>query len=416
MLLLTSSCISLSTTPEPELSSRPATNARGDARPETYPAIENWSYALVIDASSSASALQIYQWRPRAGGRLPQIEPAPFPRHPTDETWEIKVKPGLGVYDGRPEEAARSLQPLVDFALRKIGNDPDTLQRTSLHLRATAGVRLLATDQQEEILIAVRDYFDTLPLGAFSARVISGAEEGAYGWIAVNYILGHLEHGGPFPTVGALDLGGASTQITFVPLDYPRSESLPVKIGDNTYHLYTRSYLGLGQDQARRTVGSAACFMRGYPIAEGGLGTGDFEKCRRAIVAAFAAPCMDGPCSLFGVYQPPLYGEFIAFSVYAYAAEFFDLGQQLVPETLAEKGAAFCAQEWSSLVAADPGVADNPYLPNYCYAAAHIATLLTDGFGFTSDTERITAPVRVQGSSVGWALGALVYELAGGLD
>ena len=373
----------------------------------------SWHHALVIDASSSASSLQSYQWRPVPNDGLPQIEPSPFPRRSTDETWELKVKPGLSAYTQRPEEAARSLQPLIDFALDKLGDDPETLRNTSLFLRATAGMRLLPLEEQSEILAAVEEHFDRLPFGRSSARVISGEEEGVYGWIAVNYVLGHLEHGGPFPTVGALDLGGASSQITFVPLDYPRSHGRRIRIGHNDYYLYTSSYLGAGQDEAREAIASRACFLLGYPTPAGEVGTGEFDTCRRAIRDRFERPCDDGPCSLFGVYQPPLYGEFLAFSVYAYAADFFDLGERLVPDLIAERGAEFCARDWTKMVAEDPDLATNPYVPNYCYAAAHIVTMLTDGFGFSTSSERITAPLRVQGSTVGWALGALVFELAG---
>jgi len=394
----------------------PQAGATLDNAPRPHTDADNWRYALVIDASSSASALQIYQWRPRAAGRLPQIEAAPFPRSSSEDPWETKVKPGLGDLGSHPEQAARSLAPLIEFALEKLGNDPERLARASLHLRATAGMRLLPEPEQDEILASVRSYFASLSFGETSARVISGEEEGIYGWIAVNYILGHLEHGGAFPTVGALDLGGASTQITYVPLDHPQLHGQAVTIGTNTYYLYAHSYLGLGQDQARSRVGAPACFITGYPIPGGGIGTGDFKGCRKAIRETFSQPCPDGPCSLFGAYQPPLYGDFLAFSVYGYAADFFDLGQQLVPATMADKGAAFCAQNWNEMINRDPGIAENPYLPTYCYAAAHITTLLTDGFGFPSTSDRITAPLRVQGTNVGWALGALVYDLAGSGD
>jgi apyrase len=370
----------------------------------------------VIDASSSASWLQIYQWRSTPDNGLPEIQVAPYPRNRDTAAWEKKVSPGLGDYAERPAEAARSLEPLLEYALERIGDDEATLSQTSVYLRATAGLRLLSPEKQEQILESVRSHFAELPFGSFSARVISGVEEGVFGWIAVNFILGHLSHGGPFPTVGALDLGGASTQITFLPLDHPRSHGQQLRLGENTYHLYTHSYLGLGQDQARERVASPACFLVGYPIPGGGIGTGDFRACRGAIREVLADSCSEGPCSLFGVYQPPVYGEFLAFSVYAYAADFFGLAERLSPSTLEATGSRFCQTDWRELVASDSSAADNPFLPNYCFTAAYVVTLLTDGYGFPPDTDRIRAPLRVQGAQVGWTLGALLYELAGSLD
>ena len=44
------------------------------------------------------------------------------------------------------------------------------------------------------------------------ARIISGEEEGAYGWITVNYLLNTLDSTDSNDTTfGALDLGGKST-------------------------------------------------------------------------------------------------------------------------------------------------------------------------------------------------------------
>ncbi|XP_058844937.1 ectonucleoside triphosphate diphosphohydrolase 8-like isoform X1 [Acipenser ruthenus] len=58
------------------------------------------------------------------------------------------------------------------------------------------------------------------------ARILSGVEEGAYGWITINYLLssfikysyeGKRLHPKNGKILGALDMGGASTQITFTP-------------------------------------------------------------------------------------------------------------------------------------------------------------------------------------------------------
>lgn len=397
--------------PPLELSARPAaeTGSAGSAA---------WRYALVIDASSSASTLHIFEWMPAIGDRLPRIEPAPRTGSPSakasGEPWQMRVQPGLGAYPGQPHEAAASLEPLIEYALDKIGGNPATLARTSVSVRATAGMRLLKARDRAEILSSIDRYLESTPFRPTPTRVISGAEEGLYGWITVNYILGHLEHGGRFSTVGALDLGGASTQITFQPLDFPKRFAETITLGSNTYNLYAKSYPDLGQDKARETVASPACFLVGYPSPHG-PGTGDFDACRTAIREALSAPCPEGEpsCSMFGSYQPPLYGDFLALSVYAYTADFFGLRDRVRPEDLEAAGRDFCSRDWQLWVADEPEVANNPYLPLFCYSAAHVVTLLTDGFGFPADTDRISAPLKVQGSEIGWTLGALLYELAG---
>lgn len=66
-------------------------------------------------------------------------------------------------------------------------------------------------------------------------RVISGGEEGAFGWLAVQYLakrLKGMENSGK-GLLGVLELGGASTQITFPSQDavLPSSVSLDLLLG-----------------------------------------------------------------------------------------------------------------------------------------------------------------------------------------
>lgn len=57
-------------------------------------------------------------------------------------------------------------------------------------------------------------------------------------------------------TTGALDLGGASTQISFVSDNYDGSESpknsVTFRLYGNDYNLYTHSFLCYGKDQVLR--------------------------------------------------------------------------------------------------------------------------------------------------------------------
>ncbi len=53
------------------------------------------------------------------------------------------------------------------------------------------------------------------------ARIISGVQEGVYGWVALNYQEGHLQRAAAAPgsiraadqTLAALDLGGSSLEV-----------------------------------------------------------------------------------------------------------------------------------------------------------------------------------------------------------
>lgn len=57
-------------------------------------------------------------------------------------------------------------------------------------------MRLLSNDQQQQIILAVRNYLNTTGfLFAYDrwAEVISGIQEGAFLWAAVNYLYGELD-------------------------------------------------------------------------------------------------------------------------------------------------------------------------------------------------------------------------------
>ena len=52
-----------------------------------------------------------------------------------------------------------------------------------------------------------------------TGEVLSGEEEGAFGWLMANDFHGEI-CGDPQKTVGSLDMGGDSAEIAFIPQDY----------------------------------------------------------------------------------------------------------------------------------------------------------------------------------------------------
>lgn len=84
-------------------------------------------------------------------------------------------------------------------------------------LGATAGLRLLPGGKADQILEEVKKYFATTPFKMDTktgVTILDGADEGAFAWLTLNYLLGHL--GKPEQdTMAAIDLGGGSVQQAF---------------------------------------------------------------------------------------------------------------------------------------------------------------------------------------------------------
>lgn len=108
---------------------------------------------------------------------------------------------------------------------------------TPLYLLATAGLRLLPTSRQQSILHAVCAAVQAQTSFLFTceqARVISGEAEGVFGWVAANYLRGHLGHAEASDAnrpVGFLDMGGGSAQVVFEvddPIYVERAQPLPL--------------------------------------------------------------------------------------------------------------------------------------------------------------------------------------------
>ena len=146
---------------------------------------------------------------------------------------------GLSSLASNPVAVGAYLKPLISYAVEEI--PPSLHSSTPIYLLATAGMRLLGPEEQAAILthachyllsfnFRVDDPSETLGPCGSSVRIITGEEEGLFGWIAVNYLMDGFkskssrnskgkEKETDFlrTTYGFLDMGGASTQIAFEP-------------------------------------------------------------------------------------------------------------------------------------------------------------------------------------------------------
>ncbi|XP_056361274.1 ectonucleoside triphosphate diphosphohydrolase 8-like [Oenanthe melanoleuca] len=404
-------------------------------------------YGLVFDAGSTHTSLYIYRWpahKENGTGIVSQVEACSV------------SGPGISSYADDPAGAGASLKPCLDKAMQVI---PAEQQReTPTYLGATAGMRLLRaqnSSKAEQVFAEVSKAIGQYPVDFRGARILTGSEEGSFGWITVNYLLQTLvkfsfaekwEQPQDTEVLGALDLGGASTQITFQPGGpvEDRNTSVFFRLYGTNYSLYSHSYLCYGQSQALKMLLAALhqasssaeishpCYPRGYQenltvaelydspcvhapgSASPGLvlrvtGTGEPGACGAAVQRLFSSSCgARGPCGLNGVYQPPVRGQFLAFSGFYHNLHFLNLtgGQSLslVNATIWQ----ICNSSWEQVQGLFP-TASRGQLRDACPASSYTLTLLLQGYKFNSTTwPNIHFVQQVANVDVGWTLGCML--------
>ena len=354
----------------------------------------------------------------------------------------FRIKPGIAKVE--PAKVQEYLQPLLEYATELVPKE--NRAATPIFLFATAGMRVIPEETQKAILVEVRR---SLAATDFNftyqedwARVISGSDEGAYGWVTANYLKGILfRDDAPSHVVGALDLGGASLQITFLPAEAPKNNSYRLVLPNNVFNLYTHSFLSYGQDMIARTLIEHAaeqardadgnipesvpfpCYLRGYServnlTADNKehaiVGSGNHSLCSayQLVAMKLDAPCPVEPCSFDGVYQPPLRGEFYAMSGFFYTADFLGFASNnktATPSKFFDGAEKFCATSWEDALKQHPEL-EPALLKVYCLTSSYVYNLLTKGFGFSANEARIYFTHDIDGSSLNWALGGLIAE------
>nr|XP_023485266.1 ectonucleoside triphosphate diphosphohydrolase 8 isoform X4 [Equus caballus] len=359
-------------------------------------------FGIVFDAGSSHTSLFVYQWPADKENDTGVVSQA----------LACQVKgPGISSYTSDPAQAGESLKGCLEEALALIPKAQH--QETPMFLGATAGMRLLSqknSSQARDIFAAVTQFLSQSPVDFRGAELLAGQDEGALGWITINYVLGMLvqySFSGEWirppegMLVGALDMGGASTQITFVPggpiLDGNTQTTLRLYGLDHS--VYTHSYLCFGRDQmlnrllAGLVQSSPAplvrhpCYHSGYQgtLSLASLyaspcvhttaplnltrnltveGTGNPRACVSAIRDLFDFLSCEGraDCAFNGVYQPPVRGQFYAFSNFYYTLHFLNLTSRQPLATVNTSVWEFCQRPWK-LVGGSQGCLPQPRLP-----------------------------------------------------
>lgn len=355
-------------------------------------------YAIIVDAGSTGSRLHLFQYETE-GHSLPVIK----------DVFTDKTKIGLATFAKNPEQAGESLKPLFDkaydYVLNTLQADP---AKVHVSVMGTAGMRLIKKYEEILIYINVYEYLNEhYPFQVGSVETISGKKEGIYDWIDVNYLLGNFDKKN---TIGTIDMGGASTQIAFETTDYSKmDDEVDLYLAGKHYTVFSKSFLGLGQDEARKTLiakigeeKAKSCFPTGAPFTSTTKGDFNFTNCSEHFAQVIRD--YDVKEQLIPFTDQP----FAAFSGAFYTYDFF--GVDKTPQrNIINKGIQdLCGLGWEGMKKERPKV-DEKYIMTYCANGAYFDKLFFDTYQLKDD--QLTVVGKIDGKEIDWTVGALLYRL-----
>ncbi|XP_032117707.1 ectonucleoside triphosphate diphosphohydrolase 2 isoform X3 [Sapajus apella] len=327
-------------------------------------------YGIVLDAGSSHTSMFVYKWpadKENDTGIVGQHSSCDVPGG------------GISSYADNPPGAGQSLVECLEQALRDVPKERHA--GTPLYLGATAGMRLLNLTNPEasaSVLAAVTRTLTQYPFDFRGARILSGQDEGVFGWVTANYLLENFikTHG-------------------FHPC-WPKGFSTQVLLGD----VYQSPCTAAQRPQAFNSSARVSL-----------SGSSDPHLCRDLVSGLFSfSSCPFSRCSFNGVFQPPVAGNFIAFSAFFHTVNFLRTSMGLPVATLQQLEAAsvnVCNQTWAQLQARVPG--QRAHLADYCAGAMFVQQLLSRGYGFDERTfGGVTFQKKAADTAVGWALGYML--------
>lgn len=401
----------------------------------------------MIDVGSSGSRVRVYHWPARTINHQ-------IPQHIKQISKKKRV--AFSSHADDLSQIEGYVIELIDMAKEFV---PENYRKdTPIYFLATAGMRLIteaaADAMMEKADCVLRDNeVNPFLYSSHNTRILSGEEEGAFQWITVNYLRGYFlpnQGSSQDDQVGIMEMGGASTQIAFIPEVSSLAGKFPVTLWGVRYPLYVHSYLGYGQEAVERWIAAAIaedsnnvleekdnvkyinspCALQGDSIlveGEAGLmyncsGTGQPAQCELLISQMLyqvdPSLCQPAPCAIGPFYQPsiPDSMSFYAVDAFFYPANVFGILHRednvLTPLEYGDAAREYCVKHVSAASHQSAANTNSTYkLSARCMMGLYAEKLFTQAYGFHNQTQQIHIKDEVEGNELSWCLGALLYEM-----
>ena len=388
-------------------------------------------HTAVIDAGSSGTRLFLYR-----------VEPGPFARVEKLLEKEFPTMASGAKEDGinnfvRPDDPAAEatvvpeiIDPLLEHASGFLGGLGLAPAMVEVNLLATAGMRyaegLHGRPAIDRLYATIRSGVGRHGFPVGEVRTTCGSEEeGVWTWINLNDLVVRAFDGDGEP-VGIVEVGGSSLQLTFPTDEDP--DAVPhvhrVELNGRRFAVSCRSFLGLGQDDARKEMrrrlgpeGSAVCFPGGFLAAldHGDVidgvgefrlavdGRYEFDRCS----AAYAAIVRDRLAEAGVPDLAHARGDFVGIDGVYYATEPWGIAEE--PERLAELIPDRCQRTENF-----PHIDEQELVQAQAANATYIQALLTRLFEGSGRRVTRAVPTRRDGDTLlTWTRGYLIQRHSG---
>jgi apyrase len=309
---------------------------------------------------------------------------------------------------------------------------------------------LLPEGKAEHILTAVKDYLGKTPFKLDSktgVTILDGSDEGAFAWLTLNYLLGHLGKD-EAQTVAAIDLGGGSVQEAFALTEH-QAKAAPDPLyvtklsgGGKDYNVYVHSYLGYGLMAGRAAVlaweetrGANPCIPTDHsgifeyggtkyelqPSPDGASSSACLKLVQLVLKQSEPCGAEQTACSFAGAWggghKPKAFYVSSYFWDRAVEAEIIKdhdaITSKLSPEDLRDAAEQACQKPVKEISSIFPDV-DDKQAPFMCLDLSFCHSLLTQGFRVPEDAEvTLVKKIKYKSEEVeaAWPLGAAINLL-----
>lgn len=205
-------------------------------------------YAAVIDAGSSGSRIYLYQISPDSGFvSIKELFSSKNAEHGLSH-YDGSNGPGAATTDAGPD----GVEPLLAAMGNYISSQGINKNQFRINVLATAGMRLVAAPTASAIYDSVRSTITQNGYHVGQIGTITGQSEGLYSWADVNFLNGSFK--AQRTPEGIVEVGGASSQVAFVTALRNADNVVIRTVNGVEYPVFSVSYLGLGQAEARRAM------------------------------------------------------------------------------------------------------------------------------------------------------------------